>query len=121
MQTRFEHFALASMMGDDDSPPRLNGKVCFAEEWERQAFGIALALAKAGYFEWEDFRQRLIDAIGNWQNTHALDDPSWSYYEEWLEALERTIIDAGVANQEELKLFMSSALNRDDISQNDRP
>lgn len=52
---------------------------------------------------------------------HALDDPSWSYHEEWLTALERTIIDAGVASPEEIKLLMSSALNRDDISRGDRP
>ncbi len=40
MQTRFEHFALTSMLGQGDSPPRLDGKLCFAEPSERQAFGV---------------------------------------------------------------------------------
>ena len=36
MQTRFEHFALTTMLGQDDSPPRLEGKLCFAEPWQRR-------------------------------------------------------------------------------------
>jgi nitrile hydratase accessory protein len=107
VQTRFEHFALASMMGEKDSPPRFNGRVCFASEWERQAFGIALALAKTGYFEWEDFRQLLIQTIGEWQRTHALDDPSWSYYEQWLRALERALVQAQVASPAEIDSLLS--------------
>ena len=52
MQTNFEQFALTSMLGHEDSPPRLAGKLCFGEEWQRTAFGIALALSKSGYFDW---------------------------------------------------------------------
>ena len=37
MQTNFEQFALTSMLGHEDSPPRLAGKLCFAEEWQRTA------------------------------------------------------------------------------------
>ncbi len=43
MQTRFEQIAVTSMLGSEDSPPRLNGKLCFSQAWERQAFGVALA------------------------------------------------------------------------------
>jgi nitrile hydratase accessory protein len=103
VQTRFEQFALTSMLGGEDSPPRLNGKLCFANAWERQAFGVALALSKGGHFDWEDFRQRLIAAIGEWEDTHALDDSSWSYYERWLTALERVVVEAGVVTPEELE------------------
>jgi nitrile hydratase accessory protein len=102
MQTTFEHFAVSSMMGHSDSPPRINAKLCFAEDWERQAFGVALALSKAGHFDWEDFRQNLITAIGEWENSHSLDDASWSYYERWLTALERVMIEAELVTGDEL-------------------
>jgi nitrile hydratase accessory protein len=102
MQTTFEHFAVTSMMGHSDSPPRINAKLCFAEDWERQAFGVALALSKAGHFDWEDFRQNLITAIGEWENSHSLDDASWSYYERWLTALERVVIEAELVTVDDL-------------------
>jgi nitrile hydratase accessory protein len=102
MQTTFEHFAVTSMMGHSDSLPRINAKLCFAEDWERQAFGVALALSKAGHFDWEDFRQNLITAIGEWENSHSLDDASWSYYERWLTALERVVIEAELVTLDEL-------------------
>lgn len=96
MLTRFEHFAVTEMLGADDSPPRQNGALCFSHDWERSAFGMALALARAGHFEWEDFRLNLIDEINRWENAHALDDPSWNYYEQFLAALERTVAQAGL-------------------------
>jgi hypothetical protein len=42
--------------------------------------------------DWEDFRLKLITAIGEWEDSHALDDPSWRYYERWLTALERLFL-----------------------------
>nr|WP_295835502.1 nitrile hydratase accessory protein [uncultured Azospirillum sp.] len=109
MLTRFEHFALTSMAGAEDSPPRANGSLCFAEEWERSAFGVALALAREGHFEWEDFRRNLIAAIGNWERTRSFDSPSWSYYEQWLSALEATILQSGLATPDELSACTAAA------------
>ena len=102
MQTRFEHFAITSMMGSPDRPPRADGALRFAHEWERSAFGVALALAREGHFEWEDFRQHLIATIGEWEGSHQIDDPSWNYYEQWLNALEAAVVAAGLASHEEL-------------------
>ena len=91
MQTRFEHFAITSMLGQPDAPPRANGGLYFTSPWERRAFGMAVALARDGYFEWEEFRQGLISEIADWERTHALDDPKWDYYERWLAVLERLV------------------------------
>lgn len=102
MLNRYEHFAVTSMMGASDRPPRENGGLCFGAEWERSAFGIALALARDGHFEWEDFRQQLIAAIGDWEGGHALEDPSWNYYDRWLQALEAVLVQSGVASPEEI-------------------
>ena len=102
MLMRFEHFAVTTMMGAEDSPPRNNGALCFGQEWERTAFGIALGLSRAGYFEWEDFRQRLIATIGLWEEQHGRADPSWNYYDHWLAALEASVIASGLATEQEL-------------------
>lgn len=101
MQTKFEHFAATSLLGGKQSPPRSNGKLCFYSEWEGRAFGLALALSKAGYFEWEEFQQSLIQAIAEWEATHEKDDPSWDYYERWLLALERVVRSSGLVDAPE--------------------
>lgn len=103
MQTRFEHFAATSMLGSDDAPPRSNGALSFASDWERRAFGLALALSKDGHFEWEEFRQALIGEIGAWEATHDLDDSSWHYYQRWLGALERLVVQAGLVDSHSLE------------------
>jgi nitrile hydratase accessory protein len=107
MQTNFEQFALTSMLGQEDSPPRLAGKLCFGEEWQRTAFGVALALSKFGYFDWEDFRQQLIAVIGEWERSHDLGDASWNYYECWLTALERVILDKALVGPEEVENLLA--------------
>jgi nitrile hydratase accessory protein len=110
MQTVFEQFAVTSMLGNQDSPPRLEGKLCFSQAWERQAFGIALALSKCGYFDWEDFRQQLIAVIAEWENSHPLDDDSWDYYGCWLTALERVVAASGLIAPQELTVVSRSDL-----------
>jgi nitrile hydratase accessory protein len=101
MQSQFEHFAVTSMMGAPDRPPRADGALRFAREWERTAFAVALALSRDGHFEWEDFRQRLITAIGAWEEQHGT-DPSWNYYDQWLAALEESVVASGLATEDEL-------------------
>lgn len=102
MLTRFEHHAVTEMMGQPDTPPRANGTLCFGHEWERTAFGVALALAKQGVFEWDDFRDELIAEIDAWEKTHRLDDTSWNYYEQFLSALEKAVVKAGVVDPGEI-------------------
>ena len=103
MLTNFEQFAVTSMMGAADTPPRANGGLCFSEEWERTAFGVALALAREGHFEWEEFRQQLIASINGWEQSHELDDASWNYYERWLAALEAAVIESGLSTRDEIE------------------
>jgi nitrile hydratase accessory protein len=109
MQTRFEQFAVTSMLGSGDSPPRQNGKLCFSQTWERQAFGVALALSRSGHFDWEDFRQKLIASIGEWEGSHDLEDPSWSYYDCWLTALENLLVQEGVVTAEDLAVRLQDS------------
>ena len=109
MLTQFEHFAVTAMMGKSDNPPRANGTLCFGSEWERSAFGMALALAKQGYFEWDDFRDELIEAIGQWEKTNGIGGADWNYYDQWLLALERAIVKTGIADADEVIAALAQA------------
>jgi len=104
MFTRFEEYAATSMLGGTDSPPRLDGKLFFKNRWERDVFGLALSLSKAGCFEWEDFRQSLIASIAEWENAPAdcTGRPHWDYYERFLEALLSVVETSGIVSRAEL-------------------
>jgi nitrile hydratase accessory protein len=75
------------------APPRSNGELVFDEPWESRAFGIAVALHEAGVVDFETFRARLIEEIGAWEAKHGMSDGGYRYYERWLAALERTLLD----------------------------
>ncbi|GKQ51637.1 nitrile hydratase accessory protein [Bradyrhizobium sp. Ce-3] len=86
-------------------PPKDNGSLCFSAPWERQAFGIALALSKQGVFEWDDFRSEMISSIAAWEATHDKTDPNWDYYEIWLTVLEQMVQRSGLVDQSTLGSF----------------
>ena len=112
MFTKFEHFAATSLMGTpEEAPPRRDGYLSFEREWEKMAFGVAIALSKQGHFEWEDFRQTLIATIAEWESTHDLDDPEWDYYQCWLSALEKIVVESGVIQADEWDKQIAQLLN----------
>lgn len=105
MFTRFEEYAATVMLGQRDSPPRSDGRLRFDRDWERTLFGMALALSKAGHFEWEDFRQRLIGTIAQWEEDMAAQcagQPPWDYYERFMLALLDVLGAAGIVGPDEL-------------------
>jgi nitrile hydratase accessory protein len=84
------------------APPRANGELVFTEPWESRAFGVAVALHAAGVVDFEAFRARLVGEIGEWEVTHEARDGGYRYYERWLAALERTLLDEQVVDRESL-------------------
>ena len=112
MFTKFEHFAATSLMGTpEEAPPRQDGHLHFDRDWEKMAFGVAIALSKQGYFEWEDFRQTLIATIGEWEASHDLNDPEWDYYQCWLATLEEMAIASGLVEATEWRDQIAQLLN----------
>lgn len=103
MFTRFEEFAANSMLGQKDSPPRSQGRLQFTQEWQRSLYGLALALSKAGHFEWEAFRQNLISSISAWEQLSCENQPPWDYYDRYLEALIKVLKDHALLEDEELQ------------------
>src|SRR5262245_22563550 len=78
------------------APPRKNGELVFDTPWEARLFGLTMALHEAGFFEWEEFRQKLIAEIAHWEHHHQGSGTPWSYYERWLAAFEQLLDERGL-------------------------
>jgi nitrile hydratase accessory protein len=76
------------------APPRRNGELVFEAPWQGRAFGLALGVVERLGVEWQAFQQRLIAAIAA--------QPEAPYYDCWVAALERLLLDFGVASAEEI-------------------
>ena len=83
------------LMEGDAALPRKNGELVFGAPWEGRAFGLAVALSDERCYGWDDFRARLVDEIAA-----APEEP---YYERWLAALERVLVERGLVTPEELE------------------
>ena len=64
---------------------------------------MALALSKEGHFEWEDFRQQLINAIATWEKEAYGGDTTWDYYEHYTIALIAILEQCGMLEPGELE------------------
>jgi nitrile hydratase accessory protein len=88
--------------------PRKNGELVFEAPWEARAFGLAVALNEAGVYPWRDFSQALAAETAALEQQGA---PA-SYYERWLETLEKLAIAQGLVTLDELDARTSEyALN----------
>jgi nitrile hydratase accessory protein len=80
--------------------PRSNGELVFAAPWEGRALAMAIGVVNAFGLTWDEFRLRLIAEI----SAH----PERPYYESWLAALERLVIDTGAVSTDKLTGFTVS-------------
>jgi nitrile hydratase accessory protein len=81
-------------------PRDLEGPV-FNEPWQAQAFALAVRLAEAGCFTWSEWVEVLSQEI---QAAQEKGDPDLgdTYYQHWLNALERLCIAKRVVGREEM-------------------
>jgi nitrile hydratase accessory protein len=89
--------ALPSLPRDAEGP-------VFREPWEAQAFSMALALHQRGLFTWPEWAATLADEI---KRAQAAGDPDTgeTYYRHWLAALERLVVEKGIANIDTLACY----------------
>jgi nitrile hydratase accessory protein len=81
--------------------PRRNGELVFEAPWQGRAFGMALTVVKRLGLPWVEFQRRLIDEIA----AH----PDAAYWDSWLGALERLVIDRSLVSGEELERARGTA------------
>jgi nitrile hydratase accessory protein len=72
----------------------------FDEEWQRRAFGLALALSEFGHYPWDMFQQSLIGKIQAWEATPSGERADWQYYDHWAQALEQVVADCELLTAE---------------------
>lgn len=101
--------ALVAGMGTGAELPRSNGELVFSAPWESRAFGMAVALHEQGIYDWDAFRDRLIDEIG----AHGPDDGR-RYYERWLASLEQLLLGLGVVTDDEIEQRVEALAQQDD-------
>ena len=79
----------------------------FQAPWEATAFAMAVRLSEAGTFTWAEWVEYLSTEIAA---AKRRDDPDLGdrYYEHWLAALEKLVIDKGLGSRTQL-----AALKRD--------
>ena len=82
--------------------PRRNGEPVFSEPWESRLFGAAVALCERGLFEWDEFRERLIAEIASADARAGAAAQPPTYYEHFLAAFERLLVDKGICAGEEI-------------------
>jgi nitrile hydratase accessory protein len=95
-------------MNDEDmllteaiTPPMANGEVIFDEPWQSRIFGMARVLCEQGQFEWNEFRDCLINRISQWEDL-GKDEP-YLYFDHFLAALTDVVAAKGICPDEELR------------------
>jgi nitrile hydratase accessory protein len=83
------------------SIPRDEGGPVFRAPWEAQAFAMVVNLHQKGLFPWSEWTERLASAIAESQQ-HGDPDLGDTYYQHWLNALERLLQDYGLATPDKL-------------------
>jgi nitrile hydratase accessory protein len=81
------------------APPRKNGEIVFSAPWQSRIFGLTMALHAAGTFTWDEFRARLIAAIGRTDAAGAGD----AYWQSWAEAFEALLDTKGLCAAHDLE------------------
>ena len=84
--------------------PRDAAGPVFGEPWEAQAFAMALVLHERGLFTWSEWVAALAAEI---KAAQAAGDPDRgnTYYQHWLNALERLVRDKNVASADLLARY----------------
>ncbi len=81
---------LAGIARDGEGP-------VFREPWEAQSFAMALALYRAGLFQWHEWATMLAEQIKRAQGAGD-PDTGRTYYRHWQAALERMIVERGLSD-----------------------
>ncbi len=87
--------ALPEMPRDQEGP-------VFAEPWQAQAFALAVRLSETGVFSWSEWVAALTKEIKQAQD-HGDSDLGHTYYDHWLNALERLCAEKSLVAPSDLQ------------------
>jgi nitrile hydratase accessory protein len=76
--------------------------VRFAEPWEAKAFAIILNLSAAGHFTWAEWVETFSAEVAAATAAAAAGGSAPTYYEQWLAAAEKILIQKGLTSRDQL-------------------
>jgi nitrile hydratase accessory protein len=79
--------------------PRDDAGPVFAEPWQAQAFALAVKLSEHGHFTWKEWAAALAKELKAAEMRGEPDD-GLHYYEHWLVALERLVVEKGLTDRQ---------------------
>ncbi len=82
-------------------PPESAARGAFAQPWQAHAFALTLVLHARGLFSWSDWAAMLGAEIRQARAAGRPDDGT-DYYTHWINALERMLIDKGLATSQQI-------------------
>lgn len=77
----------------------------FAEPWEARIFAIVLKLSRDGHFtwgEWVEFFSKEVAVVDGELAAGCQSGPPRTYYQQWLEALEKLLVVKGFVTPDQL-------------------
>jgi len=92
---------LATLPGREDG----GEQPVFVEPWHAQAFAMAVELHRGGVFSWAEWAGALSEEIATREQQS---EDGAHYYECWLAALERLVVEKGVADAPDLDSLRES-------------
>lgn len=84
------------------SIPLRGDEPVFDEPWQARAFGLVLSLCDDGTISWEVFQRQLVEEIDSSGGDSNEESANHVYYEHWLRALEKVLVDSDVLSDLEL-------------------
>ncbi len=81
--------------------PRETGGPVFAEPWQAQAFAVVVKLTEAGELTWKEWAERLGTVLREAEERGEF-HTGQRYYEHWLTAVERLVVEKNLAGLEDL-------------------
>ena len=78
--------------------PHEGDEPVFAAPWRAQAFALAVSLNEAGHFTWAEWTERFAPILKEAQIAPGASaaDVNETYYQAWLKALERLVVEKGI-------------------------
>lgn len=89
-------------MTENVTDRRQDDEPAFEAPWQARAFAVAVQLTERGEGDlpWETFQARLVEEIE--ADGDAAEATEATYYEQWLRALERLLVEEGLVTGDEL-------------------
>jgi len=73
----------------------------FTQQWHAQAFGLAMALSRAGVFTWSEWVETFSEVIRE-EPKRISETSNTAYYRQWHMALEKILLKLGAVDGDEL-------------------